>query len=163
MSKRQRLINLGLAAAIAVVAVVVILVTSGGSDDSERSAAAPTPTATPEATVTTSPKASAGEPDADATSTPTVAPQEPEVPSIRTKGGKPVGGIAEFRVEQGERLRFTVTSDVDEEIHVHAYDIYEDVGPGNKARFNFKADITGVIEVELHGSATQIASLRVDP
>lgn len=155
MSKRQRLLNLGIAAVIAVVAVVVILATSGGEEEQE---AASTPAPTP--AETQPPRA---EPQEEATSTPTVKPKEPPVPGIRVADGEVVGGLAEFRVDQGDRLRFTVASDIPEEIHVHAYDLYADVGPGQKARFDFKADIAGVVEVELHGSGTQIASIRVDP
>ena len=161
MSKRQRLVNLGIAAAIAVVAAVVLLVSSGGSDssDGERQASA-----TPQATVTSSPKASPGRKDADATSTPTVAPDEPAVPEIRVKDGKPVGGITEFRVKQGDRIAFSVTADVADEVHVHAYDFHKDIEkPGDTVKFDFKANITGITEAELENAKLQIASIRVDP
>jgi hypothetical protein len=35
--------------------------------------------------------------------------------------------------------------------------------PGDTVEFDFKADITGITEVELEDAGLQIASLRVDP
>ena len=56
-----------------------------------------------------------------------------------------------------------ITSDAADEIHVHGYDIYEDVPAGGRARVRFKADAAGIFEIEMHGSGQQIASLRVNP
>ena len=148
MSTRARLVNLLIAAVIAVVAIVLIA-TSSGEDEREREA-----TATPAATKADS---KPSKPTPEPTPTP-----EP-VPSIRYEGGKVIGGVKEIEVDQGERVRFDVTSDVAEEIHVHAYDIYRDLVPGKPARVAFDADITGVIEVELHGAGEPIAELRVNP
>jgi plastocyanin len=149
-------VNLAIAAVIAIVAVVVILATSGGSDEpaTEKPAAAtPAPTTQPEASA-----------QGQATSTPTEAPNEPAPPEIVVKDGKVVGGIAEFRVKQGDRIKFSVTADVADEVHVHAYDFMKDIEkPGDTVTFDFKADITGITEVELEDSELQIASLRVDP
>lgn len=156
MTKRQRIVNLGIAAAIAVIAVVIILATSGGSDDTEKEAAA-----TPAPAETQAPQA---KPGSDATSEPTVKPDEPDVPAIEVKDGKVVGGVATFRVKQGARLQFSVTADVADEVHVHAYDLMKDIeAPGDTVRFDFKADITGITEVELEDRGLQIASIRVDP
>jgi hypothetical protein len=152
VTPRQRLVNLGIAAAIAVVAVVVILATSGDSDEGEREAAAPTATSQPQATG-----------GGQATSTPTPRATEPPLPVITLKDGEPVGGPAEIRVDQGERIRFAVESDVSDHVHVHAYDLFEDVEPGKRVRFDFKATITGITEVELEERGVQIASIRVDP
>jgi hypothetical protein len=153
VSQRQRLLNLGIAAAIAVVAVVVILVTSGGSDDAEKQAAAPT--------ATSQPQASGG--GAKATSTPAEQPNEPPPLEITIKDGKPVGGVTKIRVKEGDRIRFRVVSDVADHVHVHAYDIEKEVAPGEPVTFDFKASITGITEAELEDRGEQIASIRVDP
>jgi hypothetical protein len=94
---------------------------------------------------------------------PTTTTSEPGPPEILIKHGKVVGGIARFRVKQGTQLRFTVRSDVADEVHVHAYDLHQDVRPGHPVTFNFKANITGVMEAELESRKLQIASIRVDP
>lgn len=153
MSSRQRLVNLAIAAVIAVVAVVVILAGSGNDADTEREAAAtpaPTQTQAPDGTRAATPE-------------PTPTPTPDPVPSVRVKAGEVVGGLQTIRADEGDRVRFDVTSDVAEEVHVHAYDIYKDLAAGEPARFSFPATITGIIEVELHGSGLQIAELRVEP
>jgi plastocyanin len=152
VSSRQRAINLAIAAVIAIVAVVVILATSGGSDEkSDETPAAATPAAT-------------SQPEASAQGKATSTPDEPAPPEIVIKDGKVVGGIAKFRVKQGDRIRFSVTADVADEVHVHAYDFMKDIEqPGDTVTFDFKADITGITEVELEDAELQIASLRVDP
>jgi hypothetical protein len=54
-------------------------------------------------------------------------------------------------------------ADAADEVHIHGFDLTRDVGPSASARFNFKADIEGRFDVELHGSHTQIALLEVRP
>ncbi len=60
-------------------------------------------------------------------------------------------------------MRFRVRSDVDEEIHIHGYDIAKDIEAGETISVSFKATITGIFEIEFEDSAEQIAELRVDP
>jgi hypothetical protein len=82
---------------------------------------------------------------------------------VRFRDGEVVGGRARLTFEKGETARFAIASDVAEEIHVHGYDLYEDVPAGGTARFAFKADIEGIFEVELHGRGLEVAQLRVEP
>jgi plastocyanin len=153
MSRQQRLAFAGIAAVIAVVAVIVLA--GGSSDDEPETAATATPTATATAT------ADAGAQDTpEPESTPTPEPK-PETLEIVVEGGKVKGGEATIDVEQGDQVRFTVKSDKADHVHVHGYDVLRDVAPGGTARFNFKADIPGVFEVELEDSHVQIARLRV--
>ena len=153
MGRNQRIGFAVVAALIAVVAVVLI----GGREDERTERADATPAA---ATETATPQASEAGGAAESTPTPTPTPA-PEV--VRYRGGKAVGGIERLSFEKGETARFSVASDVDEEIHVHGYDLYRDVPAGGRTRFNFKADIEGIFEVEMHGSAVQVAELRVEP
>lgn len=88
---------------------------------------------------------------------------EPAVPTIAVKGGKPVGGVAELEYDAGERVRFRVRSDAADEVHVHGYDVEEEIPAGGSVLVSFPADIEGIFEVELHGSEEQIAELRVNP
>jgi len=82
-------------------------------------------------------------------------------PSLQ--GGKPVGGVQELDYKAGEQIRFVVQSDTADEVHVHGYDVEEEVKPGRPAVFDFPADIEGIFEGELHGSGEQIVELRVEP
>jgi hypothetical protein len=151
VSQRQRLVNLGIALVIAVVAVVIIVAASGGSDDSDKAGTS---------TSTSQPQASG---QGQATSTPGEQPDEPPLPEITIKNGKPAGGVTKIRVKEGDRIRFRVVSDVADEVHVHAYDIHKDVAPGKPVTFDFKATITGITEAELEEHGEQIAAIRVDP
>jgi hypothetical protein len=82
---------------------------------------------------------------------------------IQIVGGKPVGGIRKLKVNKGDRVRFAVTSDVADEIHVHGYDFMKDVKAGGTVRFDFPAKIDGSFVIELEKRKEQIASLEVQP
>jgi hypothetical protein len=90
-------------------------------------------------------------------------PDKPEVPVIEIKDGQPVGGVAEFEVTQGDDIRFIVESDVDEEVHLHGYDVSMDVRAGGRVEFNVPATTDGVYEVELEHSVVPIAEISVVP
>ena len=149
MSTGQRFTFLAIALAIAVVAIVVLADTS--EDDAEPGETAAT--ATPTATAT--PEEPASE---TATPTPTPTPTPRPQPPLLT-----AGKVAELEFTEGETIRFRVRSAEPEEIHVHCYDITRDVPAGRTINVSFKADITGICEVEFHNSGEPIAELRVEP
>jgi plastocyanin len=103
----------------------------------------------------------------DTTATSTVAgqknPAAPPVPVVNVKNGKPVGGIKKITVNKGDEVRFTVNSDVSDEIHVHGYDFHKDVKAGGNVSFSFPAKIDGEFVIELESRGEQIASLVVNP
>lgn len=76
--------------------------------------------------------------------------------------GKPQGGVQKITVNKGEPVRFTVDSDVSDEIHVHGYDFHKDVKKGGSASFDFPATIDGIFDIELESRGEQIASLKVN-
>ena len=90
-------------------------------------------------------------------------PAEPEGTVIVVKNGQPEGGVAELDYTTGDQIQFTVESDVDEGIHVHGYDIEQEVKAGGKSSFDFAAELEGVFEIELENSAVPIAELTVSP
>jgi hypothetical protein len=139
--------RLGLIAAAVVVAVGAFLIVRPGDDDDNGGAGG-----TRTAETTTAPEP--GRP---------ARPPEPQVETIRVRNGEPAGGVKELEVEKGEQVRFAVTADVSDEVHVHGYELLEEVEPGRTARFRFKADIEGIFEIELEGTHTPIAELRVEP
>ena len=150
MTRNQRLSFLGIAAVIAVVAVV--LLSGSGGDGDEAGTPAAQQTATPAATA----EDQQASPQETETPTPTPTPR-PRPPLLQA------GSERELTFEQGETARFRVRSDVDEEIHIHGYDRYVDVPAGETVNVAFKADLTGIFEIELHGSGETIAQLRVEP
>jgi hypothetical protein len=89
--------------------------------------------------------------------------EEPAVAVVRVRGGEPVGGVQQLEVRRGDRIRFRVVADADDEVHLHGYDVEKAVGPGRRATFDVEATIEGRFEVELHGTGTQIARVDVTP
>jgi hypothetical protein len=83
--------------------------------------------------------------------------------TIVVKNGEPVGGVKDLEYSAGEQVRFTVDSDVADEVHVHGYDLMKDVPAGGSVSFSFPAEIEGIFEVELEGRKEQIAELRINP
>jgi FtsP/CotA-like multicopper oxidase with cupredoxin domain len=147
MSRGQRLTFLGIAAVIAVVAVV--LLAGGGGDDSDEPSTAAS-TATPTETAAT------GGASADETATPTPKPKTK--PPLLEAGKEQA-----LNYKEGETVRFRVVSDVPEEVHIHGYDIKKELEPGKVETVSFKATITGIFEIELEGSGTLLAQLKVVP
>jgi heme/copper-type cytochrome/quinol oxidase subunit 2 len=134
-------IAIGLATLAAV--VILFIVFTGGDDNNDNTSSTTTTTAAQNGT----------------TQTQTVAATQ----QIVISGGKPVGGIKKLDYNKGDQIKFIVTSDVADEIHVHGYDIKKDVAAGGSVRFSFPASIEGVFEAELEGRKEQIAQLKVSP
>jgi hypothetical protein len=86
-----------------------------------------------------------------------------EVPTIVVRDGEPVGGIRELEYSAGEQVRFRVSSDEAEEIHVHGYDFSQNVPAGGTIEFDFPAELEGIYEAELEEQGVQIAELRINP
>jgi hypothetical protein len=144
-------------AAIAVVGVivaVVLFVVLRDGDDGDEATVATTTEAT-----TTDADAGQGGGSGGAPK----PPPEPEVATIVVKNGEPVGGVQELEFDEGERIRFVVESDVDEEVHLHGYDIGKDVSAGGEVEFDVPATIAGVFEVELEESVVPLAEITVNP
>lgn len=156
MSKQQRF---GLVALALVVAVVAFIIARPEGDDEPAGQAATTPAQTETAPAQAGPE----EAEAPAQTETTPAKPKPEVTRVRVRGGEPVGGAKEITVKKGDTVRFDVHSDTADEVHVHGYDLLEEVGPGKPARFRFKADIEGIFEVELHHTEALLVELRVEP
>jgi hypothetical protein len=86
-----------------------------------------------------------------------------KVPTIVIRDGEPVGGIKQLEYDAGDEIRFEVTSDVADEVHVHGYDLMQDVQAGGTVSFDFPAEIEGIFEAELEGRKEQIAEITVNP
>jgi hypothetical protein len=86
-----------------------------------------------------------------------------KVPTIVIRNGEPVGGIKQLEYDAGDEIRFEVSSDVADEVHVHGYDLMQDVPAGGTVSFDFPAEIEGIFEAELEGRKEQIAEITVNP
>jgi hypothetical protein len=135
--------------------VVIALVVAAGlylvfrPDDADEPSANPPP-----ATVATT-----GEATTTAPPPPPPGPPPPAQVRIVVRGGLPVGGPRRVTVARNRRVVLTVTSDVSDEVHLHGYDLMQDVGPGMPARIAFRATRPGTVEAELEDAGVQIARI----
>ena len=71
---------------------------------------------------------------------------------------------AELSARINEPITLNVTSDADDELHVHAVPEHEfEVKPGAAQRFEFTVDVPGRVEIELHHLNRTVAVLQVRP
>jgi len=75
-------------------------------------------------------------------------------------GGQITGG-GRVPVKLGSPVTIQVTSDVADEVHVHGYDVMQEVAPDAPATVTFDATIPGVFEVELEELGRQLLTLQV--
>jgi heme/copper-type cytochrome/quinol oxidase subunit 2 len=149
---------LGVGAGVIVVAVVLFLLLR--PDDDGENTAATTPTAQTTTEETTTEETTTEETTTEETTTTTPADQ-PQRIVVEVENGQPVGGAQDYDIERGTRVVFIVRADVEEEVHIHGYDLSADVAPGRQAKISFDADDAGEFEVELELSAVPIAQLIV--
>jgi FtsP/CotA-like multicopper oxidase with cupredoxin domain len=80
---------------------------------------------------------------------------------VRVAGGKVETAQRRVRVSRGDRVRIQVQSDQADEVHVHGFDLSEEVGPGKPATVEFTANLPGVWEVELENAKRKLFDLEV--
>jgi hypothetical protein len=64
---------------------------------------------------------------------------------------------------QDDTLTVKVTSDQEEEIHLHGYDLMFKPAPGRSESKTFKADKTGSFEIEIEDRSQHLGELEVLP
>jgi hypothetical protein len=69
----------------------------------------------------------------------------------------------EIEVREGDRVTLRLTSDRPVEVHLHGYDLEEEVSPGEAATLSFDADLPGRFELEDHESEDVLGVLLVQP
>jgi FtsP/CotA-like multicopper oxidase with cupredoxin domain len=150
---QSRWLTLALAGAGVILAVVLFVVLRDGGD----SDSTPTPTTTSERQAKNTPPKEKTKPG---TGTET----------IEFRNGAPVGGVQDVEAASGDEVRIRVVSDAPGEVHVHGYELSEEVAPGEPATFEFQATAEGEFEIEAHRvvngveeEGAQIASLTVTP
>jgi FtsP/CotA-like multicopper oxidase with cupredoxin domain len=144
-------------AAVVVLVVAFIVLKGGGSSDDGPSQQAAQSATTAQQQPTTQQDTTTG------TTGQQAAEPAPAGPTIRVKGGKPVGGVQKLAFHKGDRIRFRVVSDSADEAHFHGYDVEKELAPGRRVAFDVEATIEGRFEVELHHAGGQIARVDVLP
>lgn len=88
------------------------------------------------------------------------APQDRSI-SVSVTGGRVEPPVGRVEVGKGSTIRLTVTSDVPDELHVHGYDRRLTLPAGQPATLEFRADLTGMFEIETHGNHLLLVQLVV--
>ena len=143
--------KVGSALAVLVIAVVLFVVLKPGDSDNAPS----DPVNATGTTAATTPQVNEVDKQPD-------KPKPPVIPTVKFVNGAPQGGVLSIVVEEGERIRFNVKSDVADEVHVHGFDITEDVAAGGTAKLNFSADFTGIFEAEMEAAGVPVAELQIN-
>lgn len=139
----------------AAVAAVVALTGCGSDATSTPTAAASTdaaPATVPSGAVSTGSRPTAAPPS--------VAAVDREI-VVRVAGKKVTPPTGRVEVHRGATVRITVTSDVADDLHVHGYDLKEPLPAGQPASIDFRADRSGLFEVETHDTHLVLFQLLV--
>ena len=139
MSRNQRL---GLAALAIAVAVAAFVILKPAGDDAGQSSSSPS-TETTSARSTTPGSGNA------------TTAEQPATQRVVIKGGKPDGGVRSLKFEQGTQVRFEVSADSAQTLHLHGYEIEGHAMPGKPAVFKFRARNEGAFELESHTAEDQ--------
>ncbi|HUP91086.1 MAG TPA: hypothetical protein VM074_02480 [Solimonas sp.] len=102
---------------------------------------------------------------APAASATVAAPPPP--PPARTelviRNGALASGPALIQVHEGDAVQLSVTSDHDDELHLHGYDLELALKAGVPGELSFTADRSGRFEYELHHAHLELGALEVQP
>lgn len=80
---------------------------------------------------------------------------------VTITGGRVTPRPSVHEVAKGRTVRIIVTSDENDELHVHGYDLPADLTAGKPATVEFTADQAGRFEVETHERGLQLFQLQV--
>lgn len=93
--------------------------------------------------------------------TTTTVPTEEGVTHISVVGGVVEGGPAQIEAALGSELHIVVLSDVADHVHVHGYDLFFELAPGESIDIVLTVDVPGVFEMEMEETGLLIAEIEV--
>lgn len=135
---------------------LVVSACGGALSGETTTTGASTTTSVSNATTTTDPGTTTTVIDPRTTTTTSIP-----LPLVEIASGH-VSGPEQIAVALGETAEVRVLSDVDDELHVHGYDLVFDLEAGVPLDISFVADIPGVFEVEVHTGHTHVLEIRVE-
>jgi hypothetical protein len=149
----------GIGAGAVVLAVVLFLLLR--PDDDSENAAETTPAEQTTTSAETTTEATTTEEATTEEATTTAPAEQPQRIRVVVENAEPVGGVQSYEVDEGEEVILIVTADVEDEVHLHGYDLAADVAPNHPARIRFTADDVGEFEFELEDRGVPIGELVV--
>ena len=143
-STRRRVVGVAVHAVLVVVALSGIAGCASG-DDSSTAAPAISPSAK-------------GSASASGSATPT---QKVVEIRVSVADGKVTPKPRRVEVDQDSQVRLLVTSDVDDELHIHGYEVEAELEAGRPTTVEFPATQQGLFEVETHETELELLQLEV--
>ncbi len=70
---------------------------------------------------------------------------------------------AEINADEGDQVTLRFTSNSPVEIHLHGYDLEEEVSPSETTELSFEAELAGRFEIEDHETEAGLGALLVQP
>lgn len=87
----------------------------------------------------------------------------PKLFELIVEKGRLASGPAVIQVQQGESLTLRITTDHDDELHLHGYDLTLPLHANQAAELQLLADRSGRFEYELHHAHSDLGALEVLP
>lgn len=70
---------------------------------------------------------------------------------------------SDITVGEGDNVTLRINTDHPVELHMHGYNLEQEVEPGETATLSFEADKTGRFEIESHETGEELGVLIVEP
>ena len=80
---------------------------------------------------------------------------------VAVTDGKVIPATHRVEVPRGDTVRLVVTTDTDDEVHVHGVNVEKETTAGTPTTLEFEVPDTGLYEVETHESGLQLLQLEV--
>ncbi len=135
---------------------MAVLAACGDADTDSRRTASADRAATTESRSTTAPSS----PDRRTPSPPGTSDVVRSY-KVTVEGGLPAGGAKTWKVAQGGDLMIVITSDENDEVHLHGYDIERELPAGQIVRMAVHADKNGTFALETHHRKVILGQLVV--
>jgi hypothetical protein len=82
---------------------------------------------------------------------------------LKVQQGRLVLGPEVIKLTEGDKLTLRVTSDTDDEMHLHGYNLHLDLTAGQAGELTLTANRSGRFEYELHHAHRTLGALEVYP
>jgi FtsP/CotA-like multicopper oxidase with cupredoxin domain len=92
-----------------------------------------------------------------------VALPKPQTFALVVSKGKLVSGPAVIQVREGDDVQLQITSDHDDELHLHGYDLHLSLKANVPVMLAFRAEHSGRFDYELHHAHSELGTLEVQP
>ena len=118
----------------------------------------------PDGTTTPGTTSGSGSPSGSASAGSASGEPDPATPvtvTVAVTDGKVTPKPHRVKIAQGSVVELQVTSDVDDELHVHGFDVERPLEAGVTTTVELQADEPGLYEVETHETELELLQLEV--